>query len=170
MPHALLDELERQAKDDTAEMEALWDTPAFREWLCLDPPFARVDLRGALYISREHAPIILNAAELSAAGRAVLEEMLARIGRADAHRESLLPLPAMDRALIKGALLDKARREPPNAFPEILTDCLVVAALDEEVGQRLILYLKSHAEVRARLRDNLVHLAAVSPGRGVGRV
>ena len=32
-----------------------WDDPFIREWLTIPPRLANLDLRGVLYVSREHA-------------------------------------------------------------------------------------------------------------------
>src|SRR3546814_9090243 len=49
------------------KLDAPWDAPFIVEWLTLPPALAEIDLRGALYVSREHAPLITAADRLRTA-------------------------------------------------------------------------------------------------------
>ena len=46
------------AAGETVTLPAPFDDLFFKEWLSLPPGLAQIDLRGALYVSREHAPLI----------------------------------------------------------------------------------------------------------------
>ena len=56
---AFLSEWEEKANaGKELQLQAPWDDPFVREWLTLPPRIADRDLRGVLYVSREHAPLI----------------------------------------------------------------------------------------------------------------
>lgn len=56
---ALLSEWEEKANAGQAlQLAPPWDDPFIQEWLTLPPRIADRDLRGVLYVSREHAPLI----------------------------------------------------------------------------------------------------------------
>ena len=48
---------QKASAGEELELEQLWDDPFILEWLAITPPFADTDLRGVLYVSREHAPL-----------------------------------------------------------------------------------------------------------------
>jgi predicted KAP-like P-loop ATPase len=124
-----------------------WDTDFFREWLSLPPRFADIDLRGILYVSREHAPFMTPEDRLSPEGVEILEAMIREPGEADALSDRLKTLQRSDCPIIMGKLLAVALREQEWGTPEILTACITVAKVDETQGNLLATFLiERHAE------------------------
>lgn len=72
-----LGEWERKAAaGEEIQLEQVWDHSFVREWLSIAPPLADIDLRGALYVSREHAPLITPEDRLSSEGAELLTAIL----------------------------------------------------------------------------------------------
>ena len=58
------------------QLQAPWDDPFVKEWLTLPPRIADHDLRGVLYVSREHAPLISPQDRLSSEAAELLAALL----------------------------------------------------------------------------------------------
>ena len=72
-----LAEWERKANAGTdLKLNPPWDDPFVKEWLTLPPVLADTDLRGALYVSREHAPLITPEDRLSSESAELLTALL----------------------------------------------------------------------------------------------
>src|ERR1700730_7986813 len=56
-PNVLAEWEEKANAGKKLELLAPWDDPFVQEWLTLSPRLADQDLRGVLYVSREHAPL-----------------------------------------------------------------------------------------------------------------
>ena len=54
-PHFLTEWEETALKGEEPVLSKPWDDPFIREWLTVPPRLADLDLRGVLYVSREHA-------------------------------------------------------------------------------------------------------------------
>jgi len=118
-----------------------WKSDFVRDWLALAPSFADLDLRPAMYVSREHLPLITPADQMSSESAALLAALL------DA-KQVLDPLVTQVRQLsnaqsqqIMERLLARARQEQQWGTPQILYGCLTVAAAQQEQGQRLADFL-----------------------------
>jgi predicted KAP-like P-loop ATPase len=88
---AFLAEWEEKAiagQDQT--LSAPFDDPFFTEWLTLPPSLADTDLRGALYVSREHAPLIAPEDRLSSEAAELLTALLQHPEMASSLKERLL--------------------------------------------------------------------------------
>ena len=68
-------------KSDKVEFGKPWDDRFLRDWLSLDPMLSDKGLRGALYVSREHAPLVLPENRLSQAA----SDVLIGVDRASRH-------------------------------------------------------------------------------------
>jgi predicted KAP-like P-loop ATPase len=123
------------------ELAQPWDEPFVREWLALPPRLADKDLRGVLYVSREHAPIMTPEDRLSSDGAEVLEALLAQPDMATTLKGRLTQLARSEIAVIMGRLLDVARQEQEWGAPPILDACLVVCDVDATQGDRLAAFL-----------------------------
>ena len=67
---------EQKAAGEKFELGQPWDDPFIREWLAITPQLADTDLRGVLYVSREHAPLITPEDRLSSEGAELLTAIL----------------------------------------------------------------------------------------------
>jgi len=145
---ANLEEWEAKAvAGEALDLKAPWDDPFVREWLALSPALGDKDLRGVLYVSREHAPLITPEDRLSSEGAELLTAMLESPDMAGQLRDRLVQLPRPQMTIIMDRLLDRARREREWGAPPILDACLVVAAADPGQGPRLAAFLSElHGE------------------------
>ena len=123
-------------------LEAPWDDPFIREWLTISPRLAGIDLRGILYVSREHAPLITPEDRLSSEGAELLSAMLQQPEMAAELRERLVHLSRPQTTIIMDRLLDRARQEQEWGTPPILDACLAVASADPAQGRRLAGFLR----------------------------
>lgn len=138
-----LSELEAQeGQGQGLSLPAPWDDEFVREWLTLRPPLADVDLRGVLYVSREHVPLITPEDQLSAAAADLLSALIAEPSMAEDLREKCGGLTRSELGIIMDRLIEHAHREQEWGVPPILTACLTVARADATQGLRLAEFLK----------------------------
>ncbi|MFC8040671.1 P-loop NTPase fold protein [Paenarthrobacter sp. NPDC057355] len=130
-----------------------WDAPFIREWLQLSPPLADTDLRGALYVSREHAPLEISSGRLSADGSRILTAVLANPDMAEALKEDFKALPPTDLSEILDRLLVVAQKEQEWGTPPVLSACIAVVDVDPSQGRRLAGFLveRPPGQIRAGL-------------------
>ncbi len=124
------------------KLDAPWDTDFVLEWLAVPPRLADLDLRGVLYVSREHAPLITPEDRLSSEAADLLAALVEHPDMAGELRERLARLSGPEATFIMGRLLDRARQEQEWGTPAILAACLAVADTDSAQGPRLAAFLK----------------------------
>src|SRR6201996_1177052 len=125
---AFLSEWEEKANEGRElQLQPPWDDSFVREWLTLPPKIADRDLRGALYVSREHAPLITPQDRLSSEAAELLNALLEHPEMAADLKERLSRLPRTEITVIMDRLLDRARQEQEWGVPPILEACLVMA-------------------------------------------
>ena len=135
-------------------LEAPWDDPFVREWLTLPPALADKDLRGALYVSREHAPLITPEDRLSSEAADLLSALLQHPEMASSLSERLTRLPRTESTVLMDRLLDRARQEQEWGVPPILEGCLVLAEADPAQGARLAAFLRERPA--QQIKPNIV--------------
>jgi hypothetical protein len=140
---------------------APFDDPFFAEWLTLPPALADTDLRGALCVSREHAPLITPEDRLSSEAAELLTALLQHPEMSSSLKDRLLVVPRTETAVIMDRLLDRARREQEWGVPAVLEACLVVADADPPQGARLAAFLAERPA--AQIQANIV-------SRGIGKM
>ena len=86
-----------------------WNDDFVREWLKLSPTLSDKDLRGALYVSREHAPIITPEDRLSSVAIGILEALLKQPDMASSIKEDVAHLPKAELSVIMDRLLERAK-------------------------------------------------------------
>ncbi len=130
-----------------------FDDPFFAEWLTLPPAIADTDLRGALYVSREHAPLITPEDRLSSEAAELLTALLQHPEMASSLKDRLLGVPRTETTVIMDRLLDRARQEQEWGVPAVLEACLVVADADPPQGARLAAFLgeRPAAQIQANI-------------------
>jgi predicted KAP-like P-loop ATPase len=136
------------------ELTAPWDDPFVLEWLTLSPRIADRDLRGVLYVSREHAPLITPSDRLSSEAAELLGALLQHPDMAAGLKERLTKLPRAEMTIIVDRLLDRARQEQEWGVPPILEACLVAAEADPPQGARLAAFLAERPP--AQVQPNIV--------------
>jgi predicted KAP-like P-loop ATPase len=132
------------------------DDPLFNdrfvnEWLQLEPPLAEKDLRGAVFVSRDHLPIISAESGLSGEGADLLAVLLANPSTANAFATRIAALSRSDVATIMDRLLAEAKNEREWGAPDILTACLALADASDPQAKRLAAFLSDlpPAQIRA---------------------
>lgn len=129
-------------KSDKVEFGKPWDDRFLRDWLSLDPALGDKDLRGALYVSREHAPLVLPENRLSQAASDVLSALIEHPDMADSLKEKFTEIDVRSLGVILDKLLELARGEQEWGAPKILTACLAVARADVPLGRKVAGFLK----------------------------
>ena len=132
---------DRLRKDPAAALPDAWSAEGLREWLTLAPPLGKEDLRGALYVSREYAPVVTDEDRLSSDGARLLQALLENPDMAQAVSEQLTALSRPDLAVILDRLLAVAGREEEWGAPPILTALITVADIDETQAARVAGFL-----------------------------
>ena len=137
-----LGEWERKAAaGEEIELEQVWDDSFVREWLAIAPPLADIDLRGVLYVSREHAPLITPEDRLSSEGAELLTAILTNPDMAASLHDRLTVLPRPESTVIMDRVLERAGREQEWGTPAILDACIAVAKADPSLGTRVAGFL-----------------------------
>jgi predicted KAP-like P-loop ATPase len=78
-PRFLTEWEEKAQAGQNLKLDPPWDSPFVREWLTVPPKLGDLDLRGILYVSREHAPLITSEDRLSSEAA----DILARISHTE---------------------------------------------------------------------------------------
>jgi predicted KAP-like P-loop ATPase len=130
-----------------------WDGAFVPEWLRLPPRLADLDLRGILYVSREHAPLVTSSDRLSSEAAELLVAVTQHPDMAASLKVRLGGLARAELAVIMDHLLEQAGREQEWGAPSILTACVTVAEIDPPQGHRLGAFLaaRPHAQIRASI-------------------
>jgi predicted KAP-like P-loop ATPase len=159
---AFLAEWEAQANAGAAlELEAPWDDQFVLEWLRLPPRLADLDLRGALYVSREHAPLITPEDRLSSEAADLLAALLQHPEMADGLAPRLTALPRAETTVVMDRLLERARSEQEWGVPAILQAILAVSHADPAQGARVAAFLRERPH--AQIQPNIVPRVADEP-------
>lgn len=153
------------AEGEPFEPDTAWDDPFVREWVALPPALADLDLRGALYVGREQAPLITAADRLSSEAAALLTALLENPGMADAVKEPLGGIPRTELSIIMDRLLARARPEQAWGVPDILEACIVVAEVDSTQGDILAGFLidRPPQQIQASIVPKIAELPWASP-------
>lgn len=140
------------------ELGAPWDGPFVQEWLALPPTLGDKDLRGAIYVSREHAPLITPEDRLSSEAAELLTALLQHPEVATALADRLARVPRSETTIIMDRLLEHARQEQEWGVPPILEACLVVSGADPAQGTRLAGFLQTRptAQIQANIVPRIV--------------
>jgi predicted KAP-like P-loop ATPase len=152
---AFLGEWEEKANAGKELMlDAPWADAFVKEWLTLPPPLADKDLRGALYVSREHAPLITPEDRLSSESAELLTALLQQPEMASALKDRLARVPRSEITVLMDRLLERARQEQEWGTPPILDACLAVTVADAPQGGRLAAFLSDRPA--AQIQPNIV--------------
>lgn len=136
------------------ELKAPWNESFITDWLRLPPKLGDRDLRGVLYVSREHAPLITSEDRLSSETVELLTALLEHPEMASSIKDRLVSVLRPEISVIMDRLLDRARQEQEWGVPHILEACLVVASVDQPQGPRLAGFLKDRPG--AQIKPNIV--------------
>lgn len=141
---AFLAEWEKAAAaGETPVLQANWDDDFVRDWLAVPPALAEVDLRGVLYVSREHAPLITPEDRLSSEAIDILSGLIEHPDMAADLKDRIAKLARAETAVIMDRLLQRAQRVQEWGLPPLLEALLTVARADPAQGERLAAFLTS---------------------------
>jgi predicted KAP-like P-loop ATPase len=136
------------------KLQAPWDDAFVAEWLTLPPALADLDLRGALYVSREHAPLITPGDRLSSDAADLLSALLEHPDMAGALNDRLVKVSRAETTIMMDRLLARARQEQAWGVPPILEACLAMSDADPTQGARLAAFLRERPA--AQVEPNIV--------------
>lgn len=153
-PHFLAEWEETAFKGEKVKLNEPWDDPFIQEWLTMPPRLADLDLRGVLYVSREHAPLITPEDRLSSEGAEVLTAILEHPDMAAEMHERLTRLQRPETTIIMDRVLERARQLHEWGTPSILDACMAVAAADPAQGSRLAAFLQERPA--AQIKPSIV--------------
>lgn len=140
-PTFLTDWEEKAIAGEELSLPAPWDSNFIREWLTVLPRVADLDLRGAMYVSREHAPLFIPEDRLSSEGAELLAAILEHPDMTGELHERLMHLPRPEITIIMDRVLETARQEQEWGTPPILDAALAVVLADPAQGSRLSAFL-----------------------------
>lgn len=133
----------RLSKGESLTSEPNWEDPFVLDWLQLDPKLGDRDLRGSMYLSREHAPLITAEDRLSSEAAELLESLLEHPDMAESVKDELKVLPnKLELSVMMERLIGAATKESEWGTPSILTALLVIAELDTSQAERLSVFLQ----------------------------
>lgn len=132
---------EKAIKGESLNAEPPWNDDFVQEWLALPPRLADIDLRGVLYVSREHAPLISVEDRLSSEGAELLGAILEHPEMSSSLRARLEAIARAELQIIMDRVLEKARQEQEWGVPPILDAALVLSNVDSGQADRLAAFL-----------------------------
>ena len=127
-----------------------WNDPFVKEWLKLQPLLSDEDMRGVLYVSREHAPFITQEDRLSSEAITLLDALINQASMAGSVIDNLRALNRLELNILMDKVLVKAQQEVEWGAPEILESALVLAKVDNTLGQRLGNFLKDRPPIQIK--------------------
>jgi predicted KAP-like P-loop ATPase len=143
------------------KLEAPWADPFVLEWLTLPPTLSDLDLRGALYVGREHAPLITPEDRLSSEAAELLTALLEHPDMAASLKDRLVRMARAETTVMMDRLLDRARQVQDWGVPPILEACLALADADPVQSARLAAFLRERPA--AQIQPNIVPKLADQP-------
>jgi predicted KAP-like P-loop ATPase len=160
-PTFLHDWEEKAHAGNLPKLDAPWDDPFVAEWLTLPPRLGQLDLRGALYVGREHAPLISPADSLSSEAAELLTALLKHPDMAGSLKDRLLKLARAETTILMDRVLERARQEEEWGTPSILDACLAIADADPVQGTRLAAFLQERPA--SQIKPSIVPKVADRP-------
>lgn len=140
-PRFLAEWEEKAVAGENPALPEAWRESFIGEWLGIPPRLADLDLRGVLYVSREHAPLITPEDRLSSDAAELLAAMLKNPDMADRLKDRLAALQRPEMTVVMDRLLERARQDQEWGTPPILDACLAVVRADPAQGTRLAAFL-----------------------------
>lgn len=144
----ILRQLESDVRSGKTIDDQLWptgwkeDEKLVTDWLKLSPDIGGVDLRGALHVGRESAPILAAENKLSRAATELLSQLVTlKIQATAAIKQAFNTVTPEERSVIMTTLLDKASSESEWGTPAILYALEALADADSAQAERLIVFL-----------------------------
>jgi predicted KAP-like P-loop ATPase len=136
---------ENISKGKEFELTENWkdDEHFVKEWLELSPKLSDKDLRGALYVSREHSALITPEDRLSSNGMELLEVLINNPEVASSFTDKIKAIPKSELTILMDRVLEKVKQEKEWGTPKILDSLMTIAKIDAAQAQRLATFLKN---------------------------
>lgn len=145
VPDQVVAQTENEAAP-TAPIPERWATGFAKEWLALPPRLADIDMRGALYVSREHLPILTAQDGLSSTASELLKALIEHPSEAGALTERLGALSGPEQTRIFDRLLNIARPIDEWGVPDILEALLVMVQVVPSLSGSLAGFLNGRPD------------------------
>ncbi len=129
----------------TPSLSELWESKdGFTlDWLSLPPRLSDTDLRGALYVSREYAPMIYSDDKLTPEAQELLSALTENpdmaLSKAVGGMKKSVSLTEMN--VIMDKVLQKARQVEEWGTPNILESCIFLSRIDQSLAERFKAFL-----------------------------
>lgn len=120
-----------------------WADEFSKEWLTLEPALSDIDLRGAVFVSRENTPIITSTDRLSNEAANILEALLKTTSNSPSITAKLQDLPQKELQIISASVLSRARSINQWGTPPIIHAMLSLAQIDGDHGSLIVNFFKS---------------------------
>ena len=127
-----------------------WNDLFLEEWISLPPTLSDHDLRGILYVSREHAPLIMLEDRLSSEGAELLTALVENPEMARNLKSRLAAISRIENSIIMDRLIERAGKEQEWGVPSILEAMIVVAEVDVAQGARVAAFLSERPNNQIR--------------------
>lgn len=120
-----------------------WADEFSREWLTLEPALSDIDLRGAVFVSRENTPIITSTDRLSNEAANILEALLKTTSNSPSITAKLQNLQQKELQIISASVLSRARSINQWGTPPIIHAMLSLAQIDGDHASLIVNFFKS---------------------------
>lgn len=141
-PRFLEDWEDKANLGENFELDPPWNDAFVREWLTVTPCLASIDLRGILYVSREHSPLITAEDRLSSEAAELLGALLQSPDMAASLKQRLQNIPPPELTVMMDRVLAHAQGEQEWGTPHILEACMVLTEVDSTQGKRFATFLR----------------------------
>lgn len=146
---------EKESENESGpKLTANWEESFTKEWLKLPPKLGDTDLRGALYVSREHSAIITPEDRLSPEAVNLLEGLLEHPDMASSFKAQLSAIHRSEISVLMDRVITKAQREQEWGTPPILSAAITLAQLSNTESQKIADFLKDRPAVQ--IKPNIV--------------
>lgn len=143
------------------DLKPPWKAPFIKEWLALSPPLNDTDLRGALYVSREQAPLITPEDSLTSEASELLAALIEHPEMSHQLKDRLARVSRLETTVIMDRLLEHTRKEQEWGVPPILNACITLAEADPIQGPRLAAFLAERPP--QQIQPNIVPKISARP-------
>lgn len=113
----------------------------YQSWLQLPPKLAEVDLRPAIFVGREHLPLISKGSELSSEASSLLGELMVVTFEPDHLNDRIRTLAPVEQNMILDHLLGALRNQSLTSKNNLIYGSLSLAKSNTKLGLRFTAFL-----------------------------
>ena len=147
------------------ELTAAWNNEFTKSWLTIKPGLAGLDLRGAMYVSRDRLPSITSESRLSDKAADLLAALLENPATGESHRKKLEAVSTVELGIIMSRVLEKSSAIQTWGAPPILKVAKLIAEVSPAEGDRLANFLRERPlnQIQAALITSIRSFAWAKP-------